>query len=248
MENSRRDFLKNVFTATAFAAASGKMLGQIVPRIVGGKDENEFLAEYTVDLSKFPDLATEYTAVKFSGTGLSSSKIIVMRLPDNQFSVLEDRCPHENGAMATTFNKTSKRFTCSLHGAKFDETGIVKLGPATSNLKSFPYEYNQAANTLILNKVVSVDELVPNSFLVNNYPNPAVNQTMFTYTLQKSERISLKIYDSRGATVATLVDSIQAEGEHTLQFDCTSIPSGTYFYKLTTSDGISTTRTLNVIR
>jgi len=46
----------------------------------------------------------------------------------------------------------------------------------------------------------------------------------------------LKIYDVLGNEVATLVNEEKVAGIYEVEFDATGIPSGIYFYRLTTVD------------
>ncbi|NUM60844.1 MAG: T9SS type A sorting domain-containing protein [Ignavibacteriaceae bacterium] len=51
--------------------------------------------------------------------------------------------------------------------------------------------------------------------------------------------MSLKIYDVMGSEVTELVNARQAAGVYNINFDASSLASGTYFYKLTAGDFIS---------
>ena len=73
-----------------------------------------------------------------------------------------------------------------------------------------------------------------NSFyLPQNYPNPFNPSTTIAFTLPRSEYTTLKIYNTLGAEVATLVsDQLQA-GLHTYEFDGSKLASGLYYYQAT---------------
>jgi len=40
--------------------------------------------------------------------------------------------------------------------------------------------------------------------------------------------VTLRVYDVLGREIATLVDGEKAPGRHTVEFDATGLPSGTY--------------------
>ena len=93
-----------------------------------------------------------------------------------------------------------------------------------------------------------VDGELPSSFdLKQNYPNPFNPTTTISYAIPESEYVTLKIYDLLGREVATLVDKIQAAGQHTIQFDATALASGIYFYKIQAGD-FADTKKMTLVR
>ena len=86
-----------------------------------------------------------------------------------------------------------------------------------------------------LNSVVTdvEDELQPNKFsLEQNYPNPFNPSTTIKFNLAANGLTTLKIYNVIGREVATLVNGQVEEGPHEITFDATNLPSGVYFYTL----------------
>ncbi len=68
---------------------------------------------------------------------------------------------------------------------------------------------------------------------LSNYPNPFNPTTTISYTLKERDHITLIVFDILGKEVTRLVDGIQTEGEHSINFDGSSLPSGIYIYRLT---------------
>ncbi len=73
--------------------------------------------------------------------------------------------------------------------------------------------------------------------LYQNYPNPFNPQTTIRYYLPSDSKISLKIYNSIGEVVVTLVDERQSAGWHQAVWQTStaaseSTASGIYFYQL----------------
>jgi len=69
--------------------------------------------------------------------------------------------------------------------------------------------------------------------LYQNYPNPFNPSTKISWYSLESGMQTLKIYDSLGREVATLLDEIRASGKYELTWSPEDIPSGIYFYVLT---------------
>lgn len=74
--------------------------------------------------------------------------------------------------------------------------------------------------------------------LEQNFPNPFNPTTKIFYTITKSEFISLKVYDILGKEITTLVNEQKSAGDYEIDFDAKNLASGTYFYKLQSSDNL----------
>ena len=85
---------------------------------------------------------------------------------------------------------------------------------------------------------VQKDQDLPVSFeLSGNYPNPFNPETTIKYFLPESAQVHLEVFDLTGRSVAVLVNNeSQAEGEYTVNFDASSLPSGIYVYRLEAND------------
>ncbi len=77
---------------------------------------------------------------------------------------------------------------------------------------------------------------VPENFaLLQNYPNPFNPSTVIRYRLDIAQHVTLKIFDVHGRELTTLIDAVQAAGEHNLRFvPPARFSSGVYFYRLQT--------------
>ncbi|HNW99762.1 MAG TPA: YCF48-related protein [Candidatus Cloacimonadota bacterium] len=69
------------------------------------------------------------------------------------------------------------------------------------------------------------------------YPNPFHTSTTFNYTIPKSGKVDISIYNIKGQLVRTLTDDIVKEGSHSLLWngennDGKTVSSGVYFCKL----------------
>ncbi len=74
---------------------------------------------------------------------------------------------------------------------------------------------------------------IPASFrLLQNYPNPFNPTTTITYQLARNSHVLLRIYDSLGRRVSTLVNRDQSAGTYTVDFNGSRLSSGLYFYRI----------------
>lgn len=75
--------------------------------------------------------------------------------------------------------------------------------------------------------------------LDQNYPNPFNPATTISYSIPEESLVSLKIYDVMGSEVAELVNGRKLAGKYNVDFDASTLASGTYFYKLTAGSFVS---------
>jgi hypothetical protein len=97
--------------------------------------------------------------------------------------------------------------------------------------------------------VTGVDgEITPGTFsLEQNYPNPFNPSTIIKFNLGKAGLTTLKLYDVLGKEVATLVNGVLEADSHEVTFDASNLPSGTYFYTLT-SGSFTETRKMILLK
>lgn len=79
-------------------------------------------------------------------------------------------------------------------------------------------------------------ETTDNFKLFQNYPNPFNPSTNIHFQLQVPASIKLEIYDVLGRTVELLFEGIKTRGNHMITFNAASLPSGLYYYTLSSND------------
>lgn len=76
--------------------------------------------------------------------------------------------------------------------------------------------------------------------LGQNYPNPFNPSTQIPFTLEAAGRVIVRVFDVRGASVATVYDGTLGEGRHSVEWsghddNGQPVASGIYLYSLTTA-------------
>ncbi len=111
---------------------------------------------------------------------------------------------------------------------QFDFDGSENI-LAETNVKTEPYDY----------------------VLEQNYPNPFNPVTKINFVIgqgkEKIKPVQLKIFDILGNEIAILVNEQKSAGSYTVEFDATSLPSGIYFYQIT-SGSFSIVRKMVLLR
>ena len=91
----------------------------------------------------------------------------------------------------------------------------------------------------------SQDEVDIEDFkLSQNYPNPFNPTATIKYNLPQSSVVSIQIFNSLGEKIKTLYSGLQISGSHEIVFDGSSLPSGIYFYQITTRNFTQTKKCL----
>lgn len=89
-----------------------------------------------------------------------------------------------------------------------------------------------------------LESLPTETKLVGSYPNPFNPIARIEYSISSDVRVSLKVYNTYGQEVSTLVNEYQSEGNRSVEFDASHLPSGIYFYRLQAGDYTDTKKML----
>lgn len=88
---------------------------------------------------------------------------------------------------------------------------------------------------------------VPQRFeLKQNYPNPFNPVTNIEFSIVKSGFVNLVIFNALGQEVSTLVNQDLKAGSYKYDFNASGLPSGTYYYRLTSGDFTQTNKMILV--
>jgi len=110
-------------------------------------------------------------------------------------------------------------------------TGEAKVAVTAIDKKGL-----SVADTFKVDILTSLDNLkqqIPERFgLAQNYPNPFNPVTTIKYQLPKNTDVMLRIYNSLGQEIATLVNQSQPAGYYSVNWNAGNQASGVYFYKI----------------
>jgi hypothetical protein len=89
---------------------------------------------------------------------------------------------------------------------------------------------------------------LPNAFsLKQNYPNPFNPGTQISFTVQQAGNVSIRVYNTLGQEVATLLDGFRDVGTHEVYFDASRLSAGVYLYVMQ-ADGFTATRQMTLLK
>lgn len=71
--------------------------------------------------------------------------------------------------------------------------------------------------------------------LLQNYPNPFNSTTTIEYEISSITHVNLTIYNSIGESISVLVNEVKPSGKYKINFVADNLPSGVYFYRLTSN-------------
>ncbi|MFO7610182.1 MAG: FlgD immunoglobulin-like domain containing protein [Candidatus Krumholzibacteriia bacterium] len=118
---------------------------------------------------------------------------------------------------------------------------VLDAGGAPGTTCRYRVDVTQGGHTWTLFESAPVLVPRPVFSLDQNYPNPFNPMTSIEYSLPRSGRVTLDVYDVAGRRVVRLVDAVRAAGPHAetwtgLDQAGNPAPSGTYFYRMTSGD------------
>jgi hypothetical protein len=78
---------------------------------------------------------------------------------------------------------------------------------------------------------------IPLSYsLSQNHPNPFNPVTTIAYTLPKTSKVNIMLYNMLGERVMTLVDEEKSAGRYEMRINASHLASGIYFYQIQAGD------------
>ena len=107
---------------------------------------------------------------------------------------------------------------------------------------------NEDTTQYIITGIRQENNQIPNAFsLSQNYPNPFNPSTIIKYSVRISGVVTLKVYNSLGQEIATLVNQEQNAGNYNITFDASKLASGVYMYRIQSGD-FSLTKKMTLLK
>ncbi len=143
---------------------------------------------------------------------------------------------YANGFTAlTVWGKASETF--DNQGADFNESLTFKYYSATRNIE-LPFEIERwisGSNTYLKNGIsVAGAVIMENSFSVQAYPNPAINEYYINVNVAEETDVVIEIYNTVGVLVEQRLVGASPALASSIKLNTSSYPSGTYFLKVWT--------------
>ena len=117
------------------------------------------------------------------------------------------------------------------YGEQYPDTTYGRFTDGTNNWYLMP-DYSPGEPNRYTDAIAEFQD--GNSFSIC-YPNPFENETKIEFVLDKTEPISIMIFDITGAVIEKAENILFQKGLQQYRWDATGLPSGYYFYQIKTS-------------
>ena len=148
---------------------------------------------------------SDYATVKYDTDG-NEQWSITYKGPDDRYDYANSICLDDSGYVYVT-----------------GMSGSLSSGSDFATIK-----YTQTPNSLNPGWLTVPEEYK----LHQNYPNPFNPVTTIEFSISRTGKVTLKIYNILGEKVATLISGRFAAGSYSYEWDASRFPSGVYLYRL----------------
>lgn len=189
------------------------------------------LTSFTADYSDDVTTLIWQTATELNNLGFDIERTFV----DVNSALSWNKIGFVNGSGTST-----KPNTYTFKDKSFSQFGIYKYRLKQIDIDG-EYEYSNE---------IEVKVEVPLKFFLNqNYPNPFNPTTTLNFQLPEESFVTLKIYNSLGQEISTLINEVRNAGTHLAEFNSKDLGSGIYYAVLRTADNkFSQTIKMNLMK
>ena len=198
-----------------------------------------------------------HCAADFWGNPIGSTSLI--NIGAYQFSVLPVEITSFNAVCdknlvqlkwttAVEINNSGFELERSADGNKWERIGFIKGAGNSNSTKNYSYTdktlstsgiyYYRLKQTDFNGSVKYSNVIETNFFSVNkyelfqNYPNPFNPSTVIKYKIAEAGLVTIKVFNSLGEEVSTLVNEIKQPGTYSLSFNAGTLTSGVYLCRI----------------
>jgi hypothetical protein len=239
--------------------AANKVHGVYIIWQDGRGDNYDIYAQYT-DQDASPQWTTNGLAINTS-TNDQLTPAIHLDNFGNCFIAWQDNRDDEWGDIYGQMINSAGEFIWPSEGvALATASGLEQIEPVVVNISdgnfitSWKDRRNETDYDIYIQKVNRDEHSVPiyienrkaklnfHYDLVQNFPNPFNSSTLIRYTLSQKSKIELTIYNLLGEKIATLINGVQAGGQHQVSWQADNLSSGIYLCCLRVDKQMNITR------
>jgi hypothetical protein len=195
-----------------------------------------------------PNIAISHLEAKFGLNGLSQLTVATDDWTDGTISFLHKPL-RADIATGQYFRNVPLTLTAAPRTGRLFSHWVVSVGASQTEEESPSLTLILSADTYV-EAVYLIDTSVDDDIntspfttaLDQNYPNPFNPKTVISYRKSEIGRTRLAVYDLLGREVAVLVDGVMPAGEHSVNFDASTLASGIYIYRLQAGSEVFTKR------
>ncbi|MBI5403099.1 MAG: T9SS type A sorting domain-containing protein [Ignavibacteriae bacterium] len=196
----------------------------------------------SVAMLQTSNLGSNWSAVPMLGTG-------------NVVGITFTNLPVDNFTWPAWYVRTSTMIYGSTNGTSWTAQYTAPVGNFNAISQARPGRGIWAVrsnggisfHTIIADIKKEGNEIPGKYALYQNYPNPFNPVTNIKFQIPRSGYVTLKVFDGLGKEMQTLVEQELKTGYYETKFNAENMPSGVYFYKLT-SDGFSDAKKMVIIK
>lgn len=150
---------------------------------------------------------------------------------------------------ATELNNLGFEIQRKSQNSEYEAVGFLSGAGTTTESRTYFFTDSKLANGVYYYRLKQMDydgaftfsdEIVievdaPTEFALDqNYPNPFNPSTNINFSLADAAVVKMAVYNLLGQQVAVILDEFREAGLHSVTFNASDLPSGTYFYTIET--------------
>jgi 5'-nucleotidase len=168
------------------------------------------------------------------GTKIVDNGVVVIGAPDLHIATIDflarggDQYPYRGAAFASvgvTYQQALANYIAQL---------------PNSQITAADYPEGGEGRIDVVTGIYANDQIPDHYSLEQNYPNPFNPSTKIIFKLPVKSHVTLKIYNSLGQLVETLIDSQMDAGSYDSVLKSNNLTSGVYFYQLKADNFLQT--------